>query len=184
MPSLNRYEKFNCESCGTQTTKLNLARDKKRCFAQSFHCSQCPNFFTNSKNDLNCHIARKHSVPRPSETYNCKQCHAEIPRFYALRQHKNTQHGPKLGIGASNNDVEDIVVDVDDQSLIEELESCKHFLTDVEMEKGRHRVFNFEISSFDVSLLMDKLFYVFKEQKNVLQKLTLHLDSIWRKMRI
>ena len=61
--------------------------------------------------------------------------------------------------------MEDIVGDVDDQSLREELESCKHFLTDSEMENGRQRVFNFAISSFDVSLLNDKLVYVFKELK-------------------
>ena len=61
--------------------------------------------------------------------------------------------------------MEDIVGDVDDQSLREELESCKHFLTDTEMENGRHRVFNFVMSSFDISLLNDKLDYVFKELK-------------------
>ena len=62
-------------------------------------------------------------------------------------------------------DVEDLVGDVDDQSLSEELESCKHFLTDTEMENGRHRVFNFAMSSFDMSLLNDKLDYGFKELK-------------------
>ena len=55
--------------------------------------------------------------------------------------------------------------DVDDQSLREELESCKHFLTDTEMENGRHRVFNYAMSSFDMSLLNDKLDYVFKGLK-------------------
>ena len=45
------------------------------------------------------------------------------------------------------------------------MESCKHFLIDTEMEKGRHRVLNFAKSSFDVSLLNDKLDYVFKELK-------------------
>ena len=55
--------------------------------------------------------------------------------------------------------------DVDDQSLREELESCKHFLTDTEMENRRDRVFNFEMSYFDMSLLNDKLDYVFKELK-------------------
>ena len=55
--------------------------------------------------------------------------------------------------------------DVDDQSLREELECCKHFLTDTEMENGRHRIFNFGVSSFDMSLLNDKLDYVFKELK-------------------
>ena len=62
-------------------------------------------------------------------------------------------------------DVEDIVGDVDDQSLREELVSCKHFLTFTEMENGRHRVFNFAMSSFDISLLNDKLDYVFNEVK-------------------
>ena len=54
--------------------------------------------------------------------------------------------------------------DVDGQSLREELESFKHFLTDTEMENGRHRVFNFAMSSFDIPLL-NKLDYVFKELK-------------------
>ena len=53
----------------------------------------------------------------------------------------------------------------DDQSLREELESWKHFLTDTAMENGRHRVFNFAMSSFDTSLLNDKLDYVFKGLK-------------------
>ena len=61
--------------------------------------------------------------------------------------------------------MEDIVGDVDDQILREELESCKHFLTDTEMENGRHRVFNLAMSSFDIRLLNDKLDYVFKELK-------------------
>ena len=70
-----------------------------------------------------------------------------------------------MGFGESNFDVEDIVGDVEDQGLREELESCKHFLTDTETEKGRHRVFNFAMSSFNMSLLNDKLDYVFKELK-------------------
>ena len=118
-----------------------------------------------SQDDLNYHIAEKHSVPRPSITYKCKLCHAEFPGFYALRQHKNTQHGTQIGFGVSNIDVEDIVGDVDDQKMKEELESCKHFLTDTEMETGRHRVFNFAMSSFDISLLNDKLDYVINKLK-------------------
>ena len=71
-----------------------------------------------------------------------------------------------MGFGSSNIDMEDIVGDVVDQSLREELQSCKHFLTDTEMENGRHRVFNFAMSSFDISLLSDKLDYVFKQLKS------------------
>ena len=39
--------------------------------------------------------------------------------------------------------MKDMVRDVEDHSLRDELESCKHFLTYTEMENGRHRVFNF-----------------------------------------
>ena len=55
--------------------------------------------------------------------------------------------------------------DIDNRNLREELESCKLFSTDTEMENGKHRVLNFNMSSFDMSLLNDKLDYVFKEQK-------------------
>ena len=70
-----------------------------------------------------------------------------------------------MGFGASNNDVEDLVGFIDDQSLREELESCKHFLTDTDTENGRNRVFDFVMSSFDMLLLNDKLDYVFRELK-------------------
>ena len=165
MPSLIRKEKITCENCGTQTTRNNTVRHRKRCSAGTLYCTQCPNFSTLSQDDLNYHIAKKHSVPRPSITYKCKLCHRELTGFYGLRQHKNTQHGLQIGFGANNIDMEDQVGDVDDHSLREELESCKHFWTDTEMENGRHRVFNFAMSSFDMSLLNDKLDYLFKELK-------------------
>ena len=85
-----------------------------------------------------------------------------ISGFYALRHHRNTQHGTQIGLGASIIDVEDIKGGVHDQSLREELESCKHYLTDTEMENGRHIVFNFVMSSFNITLLNDKLDYAFK----------------------
>ena len=109
MPSLNGYEEVTCDNCGTQTTKLNLARDKKCCAAGTLNFSQCPNFFTISQNDLNYHIAKKHNAPKPDITFKFKLCYQEFPGFYALRQHKNSQHGPQMGFGASNIDVEDIV---------------------------------------------------------------------------
>ena len=165
MPSLIRKEKITCEHCGTQVTRNKIVRHKNRCSAGTLYCTQCPNFSTLSQNDLNYHVAEIHSIPRPSITYKCNLCHAEFPGFHALRQHKNSQHGTLIGFGASNIDVEDILGGVDDQSLPEELESCKQFLTDTEMENGRHRVFNFAMSSFDISLLNDKLDYVFKELK-------------------
>ena len=90
----------------------------RRCSVETLYCTQYPNFSAKLQSDLNYHIAKKHSVPRPSKTYKCKLCHGELPAFYASRQHKNIQHGPQMGFGASNIDVEDIVGDVDDQNSI------------------------------------------------------------------
>ena len=69
-----------------------------------------------------------------------------------------------MGFGASNIDVEDIVGDVDDQSL-RRIGILQTLFDRYWMENGRHRVFNFVMSSLDIPLLNDKLDYVFKELK-------------------
>ena len=53
-------------------------------------------------------------------------------------------------------DVSNLLED-DDADLKEELKACQHFLVDSELEKGRHRVCNFAISTFDNSLINQKL---------------------------
>ena len=111
--------KISCEHSGTQVTRANLSRHRRRCSSGTLYCTQRPNFTTLSQDDLKHRVAKKHSVPRPSIAYKCKLCHAEFPGFYALRQHKSTQHGPQIGFGASKIDVEDIVEEVDDQSMRE-----------------------------------------------------------------
>ena len=127
MPSFNRNEKVTCENCGVQITKNNLARHKKSCSAGTLYCSKCPNFSTKSRDDLNYHIAKQHSAAGPSKSYKCNLCNTDFPGLYAVRQHKSTQHGTQIGFRAKNIDVEDIVGDVNDQSLREELQSCRHF---------------------------------------------------------
>ena len=104
-------------------------------------------------------------------------CHAELPGFYALRQHENTQHGKQIGFGANNIVVEDIVGDVDDQSLREELQSCRHFLVDSEIRKGRHSVFNFAVNNLTGQLIEEKLDRVLDKLKCV-AKLKLALGFI------
>ena len=167
MPSLNSSEKVTCENCGVQITKYHLARHKKRCSAGTLYCTQCPNFSTLSQDDLNYHIAKQHSAAGPSRTYKCTLCHAEFLGFYALRQHKNIQHGKQIGFGASNIDMEDIVGDVDNQSLREELQSCRHFLVDSEIQKGRHSVFNFAVNNLTAQVIEEKLDCVLDKLKCV-----------------
>ena len=101
MLSLNRNEKVICDISGTHITKLNLARHKKRCSAGTLYCTQCLNFFTKSENDMNYHIAKKHSVTILDVTFKCKLSNQEFSGFYASRQHKDTQHGRHIRSGAS-----------------------------------------------------------------------------------
>ena len=61
-------------------------------------------------------------------------------------------------------DVSNLLED-DDAELKEELQACQHFLVDSELEKGRHRGFNFAMSTFDSSLINKKLDLVFNGLK-------------------
>ena len=165
MPSLIRKEKITCENCGTQTTRNNIVRHKERCSVGTLYCTQCPNFSTKSQNDLNYHIAKKHSAPKLDVTFKCKICYQEFPGFYPLRQHRNTQHGMQIGSRTRDVDVEHIGGDVDDQRLREELRSCQHFLVDSELERARHKEFNYAVETLNETNVNEKLDNFFKKLK-------------------
>ena len=174
---MDRNVKYSCENCGTLVTKKNLSRHKSCCSDGTLYCPKLPNFSTKSGDDLNYHIVKQHSAAGPSKTYKCTLCHAEFPGFHALRQHKNTQHGTQNGFGASKIDVEDIVGDDDNQSLREELQSCRHFLVDSEIQKRRHTLFNFAVNNLTTQVIEEKLDRVLDEIKCV-AKLNLALGFI------
>ena len=73
--------------------------------------------------------------------------------------------------------MEDIVGDVDDQTLREELESCRFFLVDSEIQKGRHSVFNFSVNNLTAQVIEEKLDRVLDKLKCV-AKLNLALGFI------
>ena len=127
--------------------------------------NHCPNFSTNSQSDLNYHFAKKHSAPKFDITFECKFCYQEFPGFYALRQHRNTQHGMKMGSGAREVDVEHIVGDVEDHALREELCSCQHFLVDSELESARHKVFNYASETLNGTFVNEKFDHFFNNLK-------------------
>ena len=51
----------------------------------------------------------------------------------------------------------------DSEELTDELNVCQHFLTNTEMEKGRHKVNNFQLSKLDFNLDIEKLDHVFEK---------------------
>ena len=92
MPALDRNVKVTCEKCGTSITKKHLSRHKSRCSDGALYCPKCLNISTKSRDDINYHIAKQHSVAGPSITYKCKLYHAEFPALNASRKHKSIQH--------------------------------------------------------------------------------------------
>ena len=162
MPALDRRVKVTCGKCGTSVTKKHLSRHKFRCSGGTLYCANCPNFSTKSRGDLNYHIAKKHATPPFKNLHKCIICLKEFSGFYALRQHKRSEHG--LQMKSAELDVSNLLED-DDADLKEEFQACQHFFIDSELEKGRHRVFNFAMSTFDNSLIFKKLDLVFNGLK-------------------
>ena len=165
MPSLNRNENTNCENCGTQTTRLNFARHKKRCSVGSFICSSRTNFSTKSRAEMNFKIAQKHSKATAMFIHNCTKYDKDFHSFHNLRERKRNEHVARRGSKAQKVDVAQVMGDVDGNSLKENLEACKHFLVDSEMVNGRHRVYNFAMDTLYPKNLLEKLDVVFDSLK-------------------
>ena len=145
----------------------NLILPVKRRDARLVHCIvlTVPISPQNPKNDLNYHTAKKHSAPKPDVTFKCKLCFQEFPGFYALREHRNTQHAMQIGSGTRDVDVEHIVGDVEDHRLREELRSCQHFLVDSELERARHKVLNYAVETLNETIVNEKLDHFFDNLK-------------------
>ena len=159
MPTLDRNVKVTCGNCGTSVTKKQLCLHKWSCSGGTLYCPKCPNFSTKSGKDLYYHIDKKHSTPRVKNTDKRLIGFKEISGFFTLRQHKTSEHGSQMKPIEidMNNFLED-----DDAELKEERQACQHFLVDSELKKGRHRDFNFAMSTFDNFLINKKLVLVFK----------------------
>ena len=104
----------------------------------------------------------KHATPRVKNIHKCKICSKEFSGFYALRQHKTSEHG--IQMKSVEFDKSNLVED-DDADLIEELKACQHFLVDFELEKRSYPVFDSAMSIFDNSLSSKKLDLEFKGLK-------------------
>ena len=162
MLALDRNLKVTCGACGTSLKKKHLSRHKSGCSGGTLYCANCPNSSTKSRDDLNYHIAKKHATPQLKNTHKCKNCFKVFSGFYALRQHKRSEK--VVQVKSAEFDVNNLLKD-DDTDLQEELQACQQYFVDSELEKGRHRVFNFAMSTFDNSLVSQKLDLVFKGLK-------------------
>ena len=63
----------------------------------------------------------------------------------------------KIVSGTKNVDVHHIVGDVEDQRSREDLRSCQHSLVDSELERARHKVFNYAVETLNETIVNEKL---------------------------
>ena len=71
-----------------------------------------------------------------------------------------------IGSGTRDVDVEHIVGYVDGHKLREELRSCQHFLVDSELERARHKVFNYAVETLNETIVNEKLEHFFSNLKS------------------
>ena len=74
---------------------------------------------------------------------------SKLPSYYFLRQHRRKEHRAKQR--RSSDTVADLKKIKEEEKeecekLKDELRACQHFLVETEMENGRHKVFNFQVS--------------------------------------
>ena len=89
----------------------------------------------------------------------CYSCEQEFSSYYSLQQHRRKEHGAKQRKPSDTvADLNKIVEDEgeDGEKLKEELGACQHFLVDTEMEDGRNKVFNFQMSKLDTKVINEK----------------------------
>ena len=71
----------------------------------------------------------------------------------------------QIGSGTRDADVEHIVGDVEDHRLKEESRSCQRFLVDSELERARHRVFNYTIENVNAQIVDEIFDHIFNNSK-------------------
>ena len=71
----------------------------------------------------------------------------------------------QIGSGTRDVNLERIVEDVEDHSLGDELRSCQSFLVDSQLEKARHKEFNYAMESFNEIIVNEKLDHFFNNLK-------------------
>ena len=156
MPALNRNEKVKC---GQEYRRADNARHQKRCAKGVVSCPECK-YSTYNQKEMSYHMAKKHAQPSSKQSTVFSSCEQEFSSYYSLQQHRRKEHGakqrkPSDTVANLNKIVED--EGEDGEKLKEELSACQHFLVDTEMENGRHKVFNFQMSKLDTKIINEKL---------------------------
>ena len=145
--------------------RQSTARHRKNGSEGVISCPDCK-YFTYDQQEMRHHMAKKHAQPSSNQSTVCSSCEQEFPSYYSLQQHRRKEHGAKQRKPSDTvADLNKIVEEEgeDGEKLKEELSACQHFLVDTEMENGKHKVFNFQMSKLDTKIINEKLEEVFNK---------------------
>ena len=103
---------------------------------------------------MNFDTSKKHLNSTPKSTKSVLS-EKRFPSYYSLQLHRKKDHGLKAR--KTNDSVADLNKilenEEDSDQQRDELNTSQHFFTDTEMENGRHKVFNFQLSKLDPNLV-------------------------------
>ena len=105
------------------------------------------NFSTKSRSDIKNHIDKNFSAATARALYKWNICDEDF--------HKGNEHVAQIESVSQSVDVEPILRAVYVKSLKEKPETCKHFLKDTEMNKNKHRVFNFAMNTLGPNFFLE-----------------------------
>ena len=156
-------------------------RHRKSCVRGVISCPEC-SYCTYNQQEMNFHTSKKHVQSNPKST-KCVLCEKIFPSYYSIQQHRKKDHGMKARktSGSVAGLIKILENEEDSDQLRDELNACQHFLTDIEMENGRHKVFNFQLSKLDPNLVNEKLDQVF-EKLDFAAKINISLGFVLRKI--
>ena len=154
-----------------------------RCSIGTLFYTQCPNFSTLPLDDLNYHVAKKHSVSRSSITYKCQLCHPKFPAFMLYVNTKTLDMEHKLvserAILMWRTQWEMWTIKVWEKYW--NLANTFWQILKWRMEDAESSTLPCLPSTFLCSTIN---WIMYSKNWNVLQKLTLRLDSFWKTLRM
>ena len=94
-------------------------------------------------------MPKKRSAIDDRAVHEWKLCEEIFHSFYLLQERNRKEHGARRRWGAQKVVVRPLLGAIHDNSLKEELETCKHFLVDSEIENDGKRNFDFAMDTLD-----------------------------------
>ena len=147
--------KIKSPKCELTLIKINLKRHIERKHSQN--CSDCRLSFP-TEDALRVHALNSHAKSGP---FVCIICGNGFLSFYRLQSHKREEHRRiRKHYNAKHVDLTEFQ---SNSSLLQKMESVKHFLRDEKMELQQKVEYNFRINGTDTKFIRDKLDAKFDE---------------------